>query len=115
MTSSVVSRYEDVTSHVTELQQRLQSLYMAVHNFREGVDLMYRWTDTTQQSMNNMTLVSNQIHILIRQIRELKVGELLSAGLKGAKGVNHPKISCISEKKREKKREKEKKTKRNKK
>ena len=75
-TNSIIKRYEDLSGNIVDLESRLQSLYVTLHNFKEGVDLMFKWADATQQSMDKMTLISNEIHILIRQIRELKVSFL---------------------------------------
>lgn len=72
-TTTIVKRYEDLSVNIVDLESRLQSLYITLHNFKEGVDLMYKWADATTQSMDKMTIISLEIHILIRQIRELKV------------------------------------------
>ena len=72
-TSQVLKRYEDLNVNVTVYESRLQSMYMTVQSFRDGLDLTYRWAEATQKSMFKMTEVSSEIEILIRQVREIKV------------------------------------------
>lgn len=72
-TTSVVKRYEELSTNIVNFEGRLQSLYITVQNFQEGVDLTYKWAEATQQSMLKMTVVSYEIEILIRQVREIKV------------------------------------------
>ena len=68
-----MKRYEELCINVVNFESRLQSLHMTVQNFKDGLDLTYKWADATQQSMQKMTVVSYEIEILIRQVREIKV------------------------------------------
>uniref|UniRef100_A0A7M5WLK9 KASH domain-containing protein n=1 Tax=Clytia hemisphaerica TaxID=252671 RepID=A0A7M5WLK9_9CNID len=72
-TISVMKRYEELCINVVNFESRLQSLHMTVQNFKDGLDLTYKWADATQQSMQKMTVVSYEIEILIRQVREIKI------------------------------------------
>ena len=72
-TTSIIKRYEDLSINIINYESRLQSLYITVQNFKEGVDLMYKWAESTSVTIDRMTIVSYEIHILIRQIREIKV------------------------------------------
>ena len=72
-TASIIKRYEDLCVNVVNYESRLQSLYITVHNFKEGIDLMYKWATNTHSSFSTLTTVSYEIHILIQQVREIKV------------------------------------------
>ena len=72
-TASIIKRYEDLCINVVNYESRLQSLYITVHNFKEGIDLMYKWATNTHSSFSTLTTISYEIHILIQQVREIKV------------------------------------------
>ena len=72
-TASIIKRYEDLCVNVVNYESRLQSLYITVHNFKEGIDLMYKWATNTHSSFSTLTTISYEIHILIQQVREIKV------------------------------------------
>lgn len=68
-----MKRYEELSINVVNFESRLQSLFVTVQNFKDGLELTLRWADATLQSMLKMTVVSYEIEILIRQVREIKV------------------------------------------
>lgn len=68
-----MKRYEELSTNVVNFESRLQSLFVTVQNFKDGLELTLRWADATLQSMLKMTVVSYEIEILIRQVREIKV------------------------------------------
>lgn len=68
-----MKRYEELSVNVVNFESRLQSLYMTVQNFKDGLELTLKWADATQQSMQKMTVISYEVEILIRQVREIKV------------------------------------------
>ena len=70
---SVMKRYEELSVNVVNFESRLQSLFVTVQNFKDGLELTLKWADATLQSMLKMTVVSYEIEILIRQVREIKV------------------------------------------
>lgn len=72
-TTSIIKRYEDLCVNIINYESRLQSLYITVHNTKEGVELLTKWGNNTLVSFTSMTIVSYEIHILIKQVRELKV------------------------------------------
>ena len=57
-TTSIIRRYEELCINIVNFESRLQSLYMTVQNFKEGIDMMYRWSEATYQSMDKMTMYS---------------------------------------------------------
>ena len=71
-----MKRYEELSINVVNFESRLQSLFVTVQNFKDGLELTLRWADATLQSMLKMTVVSYEIEILIRQVREIKVSRL---------------------------------------
>ena len=72
-TTSVIKRYENLSINTVNFESQLQSLYITVQNFVEGVEVMFKWGESTRASIKKMNSVSSDIYILIQQVREIKV------------------------------------------
>ncbi|XP_065668233.1 dystonin isoform X8 [Hydra vulgaris] len=72
-TTSVIKRYENLSINTVNFESQLQSLYITVQNFVEGIEIMFKWGESSYVSLKKMSPISSDIFTLIQQVREIKV------------------------------------------